>query len=363
MGAHPKAPSLVRTNGGWVALDKLIDADPGAMLGDKIAGRFQNRLPYLFKVLAAAKPLSIQAHPDEHHARQGFQRENCRGIELNAPERNYKDGNHKPECICALTPFWALCRFRDVLQIHRFLEILSPKHLAPRLAGLAQRSNKRILRQFFESLMTMVPTDKKQVIEEAVINAHRVRNENPAYEWIVALAREYPVDMGVFAPVLLNLIRLRPGQGLYLPAGEPHAYLKGVGIELMANSDNVLRGGLTSKHVDVPELLQVLTFRTGSVEVLTGEMTSDVERVYRCPVEEFLLSAVTLKPNAVYASASERSAEILLCTEGTALITDDGSGESLPLKKGQSVVVPAAVSRYALTGQGVCYRAAVPGTD
>ena len=359
MGAHPKAPSLARTNGDWVALDKLIEADPRGILGEKIAARFHNRLPYLFKVLAAAKPLSIQAHPDRHQAREGFQRENSRGIQLNAPHRNYKDDNHKPECICALTPFWALCRFRHVAEIRKFLRILSPNQLAPRLEGCDQRPDRLVLRDFFENLASMETTGKKRIIEEALIKADKLKNENPAYAWMVALAHDYPDDFGILSPVMLNLIQLKPGQALCLPAGELHAYLKGLGIELMANSDNVLRGGLTAKHVDVTELLRVLTFRTGPMKVLAGETVSDLERIYRCPAEEFQLSVLTLKEPGAYTSAAARSAEIILCGQGKALISDYESGDRITLNQGQSVLIPAAVSRYGLTGKGICYKAAV----
>jgi mannose-6-phosphate isomerase len=360
LGAHPKAPSLVRTNGDWVALDKLIEADPRAILGENIAARFHNRLPYLFKVLAAAKPLSIQAHPNRHQAREGFQRENFRGIELNAPHRNYKDDNHKPECICALTPFWALCRFRHVTEIQKFLRILSPNHLASRLEGNDQRPDRLVLRDFFENLASMETTDKRRILEAALIKADKLKNEDPAYGWMVTLGRDHPDDIGILSPIMLNLIQLRPGQALCLPAGELHAYLKGVAIELMANSDNVLRGGLTCKHVDVPELLRVLTFRTGPMKVLTGEAISDLERVYRCPVEEFQLSVLTLKEPGTYTSSAVRSAEIILCGQGKANISDYESGDRIALNQGQSVLIPAAVRRYGLAGEGICYKAAVP---
>jgi mannose-6-phosphate isomerase len=360
MGAHPKAPSLVRTDGDWISLDKLIEADPRAILGQKIAARFQNRLPYLFKVLAAAKPLSIQAHPDRHQARQGFERENFRGIALNAPHRNYKDDNHKPECICALTPFWALCRFRDVAEIRKFLKTLSPNHLARLLKAGGQRPDGLALKDFFENLTALEVTDRRKIIDEALIKADKLINEDPAYAWMVTLAHDHPDDIGILSPVMLNLIQLRPGQALCLPAGELHAYLKGVAIELMANSDNVLRGGLTRKHVDVPELLQVLTFRTGPMKVLAGEVVTDLERVYRCPVEEFQLSVLTLKEPGVYSSSTVHSAEIILCGQGKAIITDYESGERIALNKGRSVLIPAAVGRYGLTGEGICYKAAVP---
>jgi mannose-6-phosphate isomerase len=174
------------------------------------------------------------------------------------------------------------------------------------------------------------------------------------------LGRSYPGDVGIFAPVLLNLIRLQPGQALYLPAGELHAYLEGTGIELMANSDNVLRGALTRKHIDVAELLTVLAFEQRAPHILTPRPVSEAERVYECPAREFVLSTIVVTAGTVYQSPAARSVEILLCTDGAAEVPDQGTGSVTALAKGTTVLVPAAVARYRLAGRAVIYKAAVP---
>jgi len=249
LGAHPKAPSMVNCNGRWVSLLELIEQSPEDILGEKVAQRFDNRLPYLFKVLAAAKPLSIQAHPSRTQAKQGFARENRLRIPLDAANRNYKDDNHKPECICALTPFWALNGFRNISDILSLLEKTCHQGLETEITNLREKPDSQGLKRFFHELMTMEPPRQKQVINDALSYAQKHIQEDKVFEWMIHLHNEYPADIGVFAPVILNLICLEPGQAMFLPSGEMHAYLDGVGIELMANSDNVLRGGLTRGYL------------------------------------------------------------------------------------------------------------------
>jgi mannose-6-phosphate isomerase len=174
------------------------------------------------------------------------------------------------------------------------------------------------------------------------------------------LQTHFPGDIGVIAPVLLNLLELRPGEALYLPAGVLHAYLNGVGIELMANSDNVLRGGLTPKHIDVPELLRVLTFQTSSVQVISPLETPSGTLEFRTPAEEFRLATIFVSPESHFTSRLQRSVEILFCTEGAAVIEDATGAVSLNLAKGNSVLIPAAVKGYRLTGNATIYRADVP---
>jgi len=269
MGAHPKAPSRVKCNGKWISLLELIDSNSQDILGKKVAQRFKNRLPYLFKVLAAAKPLSIQAHPSIDQACRGFDRENRLGIPLDAPNRNYKDDNHKPECICALTSFWALNGFRKASDMISLMGKICPSGLKKDFDMFRQQPNSRGLKKFFKAMMIMDQTPQHQVISDVVKNADRLKDKNAAYQWIIDLHEEYPSDIGILSPIILNLICLEPGQAMFLPSGTLHAYLDGVGIELMANSDNVLRGGLTPKHVDVKELLNVLNFE----ELKNGTLT------------------------------------------------------------------------------------------
>ncbi len=361
MGAHPKAPSQVFHDGRWESLIQVIEAHPADVLGTEAAGKFGAKLPYLFKVLAAAKPLSIQAHPNAHQAKEGFARENRLGISLTASNRNYKDENHKPECICALSRFWGMDGFRGISEITRYLESLCKGLLDEEILLAKSRPDAIGLKRLFQSLLTMPMEKKTAVIRSAVSRAGSMGNSDPVFGWIQRLHAEYPGDLGVLFPALLNLFRLEPGQALYLASGEPHAYLDGLGIELMANSDNVLRGGLTSKHLDVPELLNVLTFREQAPSVILPGKRSAAEWVYETPAAEFCLSVISVTPELYWVSPEKRSAEILLCTQGQ-LVLDSGPGDDpVHLVEGVSVVVPASIRRYHLYGSGVCYKASLPG--
>ena len=360
MGDHWKAPSLVQHNSQWVSLPDLIKANPDAMLGKNVAEKFNNRLPFLFKVLAAAKPLSIQAHPDLRQAREGFRRENARKIQLDAPDRNYLDNNHKPECICALTRFWALCRFRKIPAIVSYLEKLDLGQLRAEFTEFRYQATSEGLKRFYTALMSLTPARQKAVVDEALIRTEHLADGDPVFRWMHRLADEYPTDIGVLSPLLLNLICLEPGQALFMDAGQLHAYLEGMGVELMANSDNVLRGGLTSKHVDVPELLRVLKFEGSDIKLSEPRESVENEFVYPSSAREFVLSVIKPKPGSPYQSPAHRSVEIIICTRGTVTLSDLGHQIETRLPQGASAVIPAAVKRYAIVGHGTCYKAAVP---
>ena len=360
MGAHPKAPSVATCNGKQLSLLELVEKHPKAILGEKVAEKFQNRLPYLFKVLAAAKPLSIQAHPSLDQAKEGFERENRLGIPFDAFNRNYRDDNHKPECICALSDFWALNGFRKISDMMPLLRRICPPGLEKSLDLLGQRPDSAGLKHFFQVLMSMDRKSQEQVVDDAVKNAQPVKDENKAYQWMIDLNQEYPSDIGVFSPIILNLICLKPGQGLFLPAGTLHAYLEGVGIELMANSDNVLRGGLTPKHVDINELLNVLNFEERDIDILHMEKINSCEHRYKSFAEEFVLSVITVKTGMDYYISAKRCVEILLCTNGDAVVADFAETNPMHIKKGMSILIPAAVAKYSIKGDAVLYKAAVP---
>ncbi len=356
MGAHPKAPSLIEYEGKQLSLAEVIANHPEDILGKAAAQKFDNRLPYLFKVLAAAKPLSIQAHPNQEQAEEGFERENRRGIPPDAPKRNYKDRSHKPECLCALTRFWGLRGFRSIPEILSLTEQICPAELEPEIRDLRKQPDSLGLKSFFHALMTMTHERKRNAITQAVRVAQK--EDDLIYRWILRLYDDYPEDIGVLSPVFLNLICLEPGQSVFLPAGELHAYLDGVGIELMANSDNVLRGGLTPKHIDVPELLRVLHFTAGKPDILLPRKISEHEAVYDSPAEEFVLSVIAVRPGMSDAQFFPKSVEILLCTQGEAILTADE--QSLSLVKGMSVMVPCTAETYHLRGNATFYKAAVP---
>ncbi|MBW2261254.1 MAG: mannose-6-phosphate isomerase, class I [Deltaproteobacteria bacterium] len=356
MGAHPKAPSLVLLDVETVALTKWIQRDPRAVLG-AAAGSFSNELPFLFKVLAAGMPLSIQAHPDIDQAREGFERENAEGIDISADRRNYRDPNHKPELICALTPFWALNGFRQPGEIRTLAGALGSEGLDALCSCLDGRDG---IRRFFSDLMTMAREPLRTLVRESVGKARGLADTDPAFDWMVRLSHEFPDDPGVLGPLLLNLVRLEPGQAMALPARRLHAYLDGTGMEIMANSDNVLRGGLTVKHVDVPELLRVLSFEPSDPGVAGPDRTSDVESVYRSGAREFVLSVISVSSGAPFDAPADHGAEILFCTSGSGRIWEPEADRSLDYGRGDSFIVPAAAGHYQIAGEATLYRACVP---
>ncbi len=360
MGAHPKAPSQVLSDGIWRSLPEVIQESPAETLGQEVAARFSNKLPFLFKVLAAARPLSIQAHPNKEQAEQGFARENELGVPLDAPQRNYRDDNHKPEIICALTPFCALNGFRKLEEALRLLEKIRVPGLAEIVSFLRSHPNRDGLKKFFKHLMTTDRGKQRKIVEQAVNSAEQQTNEEPVWTWMIKLNEEYPGDMGVLSPLFLNLVRLKPQQAMYLPAGELHGYLEGVGIELMANSDNVLRGGLTPKHIDVQELLTVLNFTDGDLNILGPENLAFGEAIYSTEAEEFVLSVMRLNKGAPFSSPRNRSVEIMICTEGEVSVTDLSAGDITRLTRGISIIVPAAVEQYRIEGEATLYKATVP---
>jgi len=360
MGAHPGAPSSVVQQGRSVSLDNFIRQYPEDVLGRTVAAKFGRTLPFLFKVLAAARPLSIQAHPDRHQAEQGFARENQAGIPVDAPERNYKDPNHKPECICALTPFSVLCGFRNLSEIiNNFSIILSANNR--RLTGdLEKNPNAAGLKAFFRRLLFIDPDTAHDVIARAIDYAGKRIDIDPICRWVIRLNQAFPDDIMALAPVFLNLIELSPEQAIFLPAGVLHSYLEGVGVELMAGSDNVLRGGLTSKHIDADELLKVLDFSAMSPRLLSPAVRSGCEGIYDTAAEEFVLSVLRVLPDKLCSPRHQGRVAILLCVEGSAIITEQDSGETTVLAKGVSVIIPASVNRYSLSGDAVIYKAGVP---
>lgn len=356
MGAHPSSSSRIQVNGEYSTLLDLINEDPERVLGKRVADTHGPVLPFLFKVLAAERPLSIQAHPSKSQAEEGWRRENEKGIPLDAPERNYKDDNHKPELICALTEFHGLCGFRKIDEVLVEFLPLGVDDLEPLVEDLKKNPNSQGLKDFFISLMNLPPEQRKRLTREVVEVIQDLEGER--YRWVERCAGYYPGDIGAIAPLFLNYFTLAPGEALYLEAGKLHAYLKGVGVEIMANSDNVLRGGCTSKHIDLQELLSVLTFQGGTTDTIKGEKKGDCSFLYPTPAPEFLLSRVELKEGATYRSDKDRVIEVLLCASGNmSLHCND---ESVNLKKGQSLVIPAESGLYSISGFGTLYTATIP---
>ncbi|MFJ8017848.1 mannose-6-phosphate isomerase, class I [Streptomyces sp. NPDC096339] len=347
MGAHPGAPSRLDRGDGEQALSDVIAADPEAELGPATVARFGPRLPFLLKLLAAGSPLSLQVHPDLAQAEAGFAEEERLGVPVDAGHRNYKDPNHKPEMICALTPFQGLLGFRTPLEAAELIDGLGVDSLKPYVDLLHAHPEEAALREVLTAVLTADRAEMARTVAEVEAAVDRLGGRYAPY---ASLVHHFPGDPGVVAAMLLNHFRLQPGEAVFLGAGVPHAYIEGLGVELLANSDNVLRAGLTPKHVDVPELLKITNFEPGDPNVLRPE--GDGEEVYEVPIDEFRLSRLVLAPGGASRALPEGAPQILLCTAGS-----PRAGE-LALAPGESVFVPAG-EKVELSGAGTIFRATV----
>jgi mannose-6-phosphate isomerase len=354
MGAHPSAPSMVWCQERWQALDQLILEYPDELLGKSVARQYGPSLPFLFKVLAAGQPLSIQAHPDKVQAESGFMRENADGTDLAAPQRNYKDSNHKPECLCALTPFVGLCGFRSLAEMMSLMGTSWPKQHNHLLTILTKKG----ISSFFSQLMQLPPKKRLDLVAACLRETESMQAVNAAFSWIHQLNQSHGGDIGVLAPLFLNVVELQPGEAIFLPARQLHAYLKGMGIEIMANSDNVLRGGLTTKHIDVPELLNILDFMPYEPELLRPDGRDTIEKTYPSPAEEFALSSLATTPSDEY-PLETAAISILFCTQGTATLNSTTASAALTVHRGESVLIPAAARGVILSGSATLYKATV----
>ena len=367
MGSHPKAPSRLTVDGAESGLDEYIRSHPAVALGPAV-GRFGAGLPFLFKILCASGPLSIQVHPSIEQARAGFDAEEAAGVDPAAPERNYRDRNHKPELICAIRAFWGLRGFRSVSGIR---DEFTTVEFRDADAHPELPESETDLKRFFRELL-LIGEDARRELIAAALSLSRTRwpggragelpepgDPDARYYWVMRVAAEYPGDIGVVAPLVLNVFSLEPGEATYQPAGVLHAYLHGVGVELMANSDNVLRGGMTGKHIDVDELMRVGVFRSEAPVVLSGEIDPGVgssacsEIVYRTPFSEFAFSRVVGE-----GALAGGSAQILFCHRGPARLRADGS--TVDLSPGEAVFVDAATEAVQLVGAAELFRARVP---
>mgnify|MGYP002723581967 FL=1 len=346
-GAHPAAPATVNGQG----LDEAIAADPAAALGKRVTEAHGGQLPFLVKLLAAAAPLSIQAHPSLEQAQEGFARENTEGIALNSPNRNYKDPNHKPELIVALTEFRALAGFRPVPDTAAFFAELGSAEL-DRYATLLPTDGEGDLRALFTTLISLPHQPRVELIESVQRAAEELVDQHSAPAWMVDAAevylelnRAYPGDVGVLAALLLNVLTLAPGEAAFLRAGQLHAYLSGLGVEVMANSDNVLRGGLTTKHVDVPELVKVLDFST--LENPRAEAAPSHGGVeFQLPVDSFAVRVHSLAHGETLV-IDEDGPAIVLCTSG-----EVRGADGFVLSQGNAAWAPASEREVQLTAEG-----------
>jgi mannose-6-phosphate isomerase len=359
MGAHPLAPSQLAATG--QSLPAAIDEAPEKYLGADVVGEHGAKLPFLLKVLAAATPLSLQAHPSIAQAVAGFAADEAQGLPLGSPARNYKDQNHKPELLCALGEFWALCGFREVSETLELLDGLGVAELLPYRALLAEEPNEIGISKAFSALM-QAPAALRQRLSQvttAACQAHAGEAGRFADElsWAARLGELYPGDVGVVSALLLNLVRLEAGEAVYLPAGNLHAYLGGTGVEIMASSDNVLRGGLTPKHVNVPELLHVLDFRPLRLEPLRA-VAHGAEHAYETPAREFRLSYFDLADGQDNVTVQVDGPEIWLVTQG-ACVLEAATSAPQKLAAGRSAFVSADTGALRLSGIGRIFRARV----
>lgn len=354
LGAHPKAPSRLPDG---TPLDVLLAEHP-EQIGEAVTTRFGTRLPFLVKILSARQALSLQAHPSRAQAIEGYAREDEAGIALDAPDRNYRDDWPKPEAMIALTEFHGLCGFRDPAETQKLFRQLGIPAIDDLVQPLADLDG--IARVFLEVLA--LADFAQDLITEVVTVAREHAGEDSDFgrfcTTAVELDADYPGDAGIIAALLLNRIRLEPGDAFFMPAGNMHAYLRGTGIEIMSNSDNVLRGGLTPKHIDVDELAQVLDFAPGFPGLITPTEVSPGVRHYPTEAPEFAVFDV--RDAVDQPLPAESSARILLVTDGRADLTD-ANGETLAVERGQAAFLAAGESvRVTSSGWAFLSSAGVP---
>ncbi|WP_333501151.1 mannose-6-phosphate isomerase [Kluyvera genomosp. 2] len=345
MGAHPKSSSKIADAQGNVhSLREVIDGDKTALLGEKVAARF-GELPYLFKVLCAAQPLSIQVHPSKTAAETGFAKENAAGIALDAAERNYKDPNHKPELVFALTPFLAMNAFREFGQIAALLAPVADAN--PLIGQFIAQPDGDSLSALFAGLLNMQGAEKAHALQ--VLRRALEAERGDAWDAIRLIAEFYPDDSGLFSPLLLNIVKLNPGDAMFLYAETPHAYLRGTGLEVMANSDNVLRAGQTPKYIDIPELVANVKFVAKPANtLLTQPEKRGSELDFPIPVDDFAFSLHDLSASETH--LAQDGAAIVFCLEGESVLHKNG--QQLVLKPGESAFVAANESPIQVSGSG-----------
>jgi mannose-6-phosphate isomerase len=355
MGAHPSAPSQVRVGGEWRPLDTLIRDDPDTTVGAEVAARYGPTLPFLLKVLAVGRPLSLQVHPTAAQARDGFARETAAGLGPADPARTYRDANHKPELVCALQPFDMLAGFRDPARSAAVLDAFTGT------GAWGDRVRRHGVAPVFWALWDL-GDDERDALLAAVVAAAAPSSAAAADHGAEAalvrrLAGLHPGDVGIVVTLLMNRVTVPPGHAVYAPAGRLHAYLDGLGVEVMANSDNVVRAGLTTKRIDLDELRRLLHVEPEPVRPEAPVPADGAgEACFPTPAPEFLLSR--FEGDALAAAVAGGGPEILLCTAGRVTVSGPDP-DPVPLAPGDSVFVPAVVDRYRLDGRGTVFRARV----
>jgi mannose-6-phosphate isomerase len=361
LGAHEKAPSEVLIENMERPLNKFLKAHLTETLGQKIASKF-GRLSFLFKVLDVKEMLSIQVHPTKIEAEKGFKLENEMGIPLDAANRNYKDDNHKPEIMVALGEFWLLHGFLSEDKLSTTLKNIPEfTHLLPVFESQGYFG-------LYKKVMEQSDEENNRILQpliDRVLPAYKAGNlekSNPDYWAAKAVDSSLHttiLDKGIYSIYFFNILKANKGEAVFQDAGIPHAYLEGHNMELMANSDNVLRGGLTPKHIDIPELLKHIEFKPTIPNRMQGEMQADgIERIYTSPVPDFELSQLILNASQNYQSET-KTAQILILLEGEATITEHKT--TLQLQKGASVLILANASyKISTSKSAIFYKATAP---
>ena len=357
LGIHAGGPASIEVNQQAVLLSDAIATDPKAALSEPVFNHFGG-LPYLFKVLDVKDMLSIQVHPTKEYAKVAFEKEEAAGIALNAPNRNYKDINHKPEIMLAMSEFWLLHGFKSEAKILETLENIAEFQV---LVPLYKTEGIKGLYQFLmEMEQAQVDSLLSPVVKRALRNKQEGKVDRSAPDWWVAKLYEnaagiLPIDKGVFSIYLFNIVCVMPGQGIFQDAGVPHAYLEGQNVELMANSDNVLRGGLTPKHIDVEELIYNIKFESIDPVIIEGTKPCMGESVYPAPVQDFGIASITLDGSNSYSYEAE-SLDMFLVVEGGCVVNNQ-----LSVKTGEAFVVfPGNKLNIHASGKTLIYRAFVP---
>lgn len=361
LGAHVNAPSILKTTEGGQPLNEYLKMNSAKVLGEEISKKF-GILPFLFKVLDVNDMLSIQVHPTKIEAEKGFKYENEKGIPLTAPHRNYKDDNHKPEIMVALSEFWLLHGF---LPKNKLTEVLKN---TPEFTHLLSVFEDEGYFGLYKQVMEQSVEESNKILQPLVdrllplYKAGKLDKSNPGYWAAKAVdtsSDKTILDKGIYSIYFFNIVNVDKGEAVFQDAGIPHAYLEGQNMELMANSDNVLRGGLTPKHVDVPELLKHVVFEETNPDIMLGELQEDgIERIYKSPAPDFELSQIAISSKENYNSIA-KTAQILIVIEGEIKINEGNT--SLVLSKGKAAFL-AAESNYSITtpNSAIVYKATAP---
>ena len=359
-GSHPAGPARVT---GGDALSELIDAEPERLLGEDIIWRFGRRLPFLLKLIAPERPLSLQVHPSQAQAAEGYALEEEAGIALDHPARNYKDTNHKPEMVLALTRFQAVAGFRAP---RRAVEVLAglDSVLARRMRRTLRLNPTRYgIRQVFSDVVSAATRPSPEEIDELVaeISVRFEAGMSPSLRVdsnVLKMAGTFAGDPGIAAALLLNPVTLQPGEALFVPAGSVHAYISGLGVEVMASSDNVLRAGLTPKHIDVPEMLACVDYVAAPPVRPAPEYLSRATRAYYAPVDDFELMVTTVVAADGRLPVPGRGPRILLAVEGAMTLVTQADSQTLA--QGEAVFIGADERSLSVEGEGTLIQADVP---